>query len=414
MRAVLRFYLIALMIVAGTVRDATGTHLYIAAGFVLVAFLMGAFYVFVSAAPQLSARPKDTAGIPRVWAFGAAIIVYGLVMTVIRGYRMKDAAPLVFYFLPYLLFPLFALAFRSRRSWIGLLYWQIALACVVAVEAMAGLQAVGGSPERLMSEQFHNLMYFYGLIAGFLAIVLQLARGRTAAILAAAVALLLARMVLSGSRGEVAIFAAVVVFGLIMNVWISGTRSHRPIWVAAGTLAIGGAMLSFAPSLLNKAEIYGALLAHRTQVVGMSEEYRITEMRDAVSYAQVSGAGFGAVGEFGNAIAYTTSSEARARKSYVHELPALLYWKLGIVGLLMYLWLLAMMFKLARDMMRLKDPLLAVWLGLLAAWTVQSLVTMVFTRIDVAVVWASWMGGYVWYRTLPVVRWCQKPGVVRA
>lgn len=390
--------LIALMLVGLAVRSLQSPVEFVLYGLLVVVFAVAGAGLLAEAAARRTA-PDDpvhrlAALALGVWLLAGLAVTWGLLRSALAGDGMYVSLSWGARLVPLALFPAFAFAIRSREGWFRLLLGMVLLGTVSALIDIGEWLRGGETVFRLMSADFASIDYFYGLIAALTLLLLVPLDRVIRLALIAALPVLGVRMVLAVARAWYVIVALVVVYcAVVAWRWLPDAR-RRLVLLAGGALLAGVVLAAFGrlgPTPTAYLDAYAA----RFSVLDVSLHYRWSEIARAFTYGGVLGAGWGARGDFEDALLFTSSSYYFAVKPYVHNFVAFMFWKLGVVGLLLLALLGGYLARQALVTVRQRDALGFVVLGLWLAWLVHSLVNMNFGRPELNVWAAAWLGYFL-------------------
>ncbi|MDL1957444.1 MAG: hypothetical protein LWW95_10460 [Candidatus Desulfofervidus auxilii] len=338
----------------------------------------------------------------KIWWFcGGVGILYGLLISSIYGWEMYDTFSKAFYLVPLILLtPFSAFIFQNKNQWLKLLFFQSIIGFVSAFIDLLNIynQTIHFSIEkRFHSENFYNISFIYSFLMVLLLFFLLRLNLIYKFILLLFSLFLNLRIIFSISRGFLLLIIIVLIYVFILklnsNTKILKCKSFFYSWIKVLTLSIIFILLL----KLNFIYKYFLLYKNRMYFFKDSIEYRIEEIKSAIYYGNFLGEGWGAKRDFYEALQFTHNPEALIYKGYVHNLVGFLYWKIGIVGLIILFLFCFFIKKQCLINFKNKDILGHIFWCLIFCWFVHSMFNMVFSRIDINIWCASWLG-YFFYR----------------
>ncbi|MFO7271892.1 MAG: hypothetical protein DIU58_010635 [Sphaerobacter thermophilus] len=332
-----------------------------------------------------------------VWLLTGVLVAWGLLLSAFAGHDVYVSLSWAVRLVPLALFPAFAFAFRTEHAWLRLLVGMVLLGTVSALLDIAAWFRSRETLIRLMSADFSSIDYFYALLAAMTLLLLVPLPRWMGLLLMASLPVLLFRMLLSVARAWYVIVAVVAAYSVVVAWrWLPRAR-RRMVLVGAAVVAalaglVGSGLLGDAPMA------YLAASVERFAVLDTSLRYRWAEVATAFAYGGPLGAGWGARGDFEEALLFTSASYYFAVKPYVHNFIAFMFWKLGLLGLGTVGLLAGYLVRQGWAAVRRRDPLGLAVLGLWLAWGIHSMVNMNFGRPELNVWAAAWLGYLEWRR----------------
>ena len=300
---------------------------------------------------------------------------------------MYDTFSKAFYLVPLILLtPFSAFIFQNKNQWLKLLFFQSVIGFISAFIDLLNIynQTMHFSIEkRFHSENFYNISFIYSFCIILLLIFLLRLNLIYKFILLLFSFFLSLRIIFSISRGFLLLIIVVLIYvfilKLILNIKILKYKYFFYSWTKVLILSI--ILILFLK--LNFFHKYFLLYKNRISFLEDSIKYRIKEIKSAIYYGGILGEGWGAKREFYEALRFTKNPKALIYKGYVHNLIGFLYWKIGIVGLIIFFLFCFFIKKQCLINFKNKDILGHIFWCLVFCWFVHSMFNMVFSRIDI-------------------------------
>jgi hypothetical protein len=260
------------------------------------------------------------------------------VLTSVHNYGMlRSVKDDVSRFLPlFLCFPM-ALLVKDEKSWSYIFIMLIILGCIASLRDFYLWQ--GG---RLASVEFDNIDYFVALIICLSLLMLE--EGKIRWLLLVPIPLLMLRVLFSLNRSMIIFLIICLLLNAGRILYHKGIlKNLNWLMVLIVGILIGmNLMYSYGSSLLYVWEV-------RFNAVDVGTEFRAAEAQEIWNIVKKNpwGSGFGSEADFFAAHRLMPMA-ALTIKGYVHNAFLFLVWKLGPVGLLLFLIICWKLFKLLR------------------------------------------------------------------
>lgn len=331
----------------------------------------------------------------------ALIVVYGLFTSTLYGWNIKEALSLAFRLIPLALYPIYAYLFPKENDWKKMFVIFIVIGTLSAILDLRA--SVEDELIRLMSEDFISIDHFYALLFATGLLILVKMDTKIEIIILVCMPILLWRMFRSISRAEIFIFSLFFLFVMTIKLFFDNHNMKFFLSKKLILYALIGIFISY--KLYTYLDIgssfnyyYNAYVA-RSQIASRSILYRTSELSNAIQYGGFFGQGWGSIGDFSDALQYTTG-KGFASKSYCHNIVAFLIWKLGfIIGGILILSFLYFVINNFIASFKQRDRIGLLISGILASWMLHCAVNMYFAKPELNLWVSSWIGFFFWRET---------------
>lgn len=314
-----------------------------------------------------------------VWVPTVLVAAYGMFLSVQGGWNTELGMALAVRYTPILLLPAFVYTLRFERQWRLGVYFFVGLGVASALVDLSTLDLLDTHLTRLVSGDFFGVYHEYALVLTLLILVIGVTDGWLRAALIVGLPPLLWRTLLSLSRGPMFLAAVACVYGFAVATRFQLGKLVKRLAVVGVMTAVLWVPVRDVTST-RVADAYEVAFLNRTRFLGWAVDYRLSELRSALHYGGLTGEGWGSSEDFSRALNFTTSSEAVATKSYVHNLFGFFWWKLGVLGGALVGFLLYYLVREIRESARRGDRTGLVIGGNMALWFMHAMVNMNFAR----------------------------------
>lgn len=308
-----------------------------------------------------------------------SVFAYSLLVSLMGGFGIKEGIGLYVRFFPLLLIPIIALHIHSKFR-----YYVLIIAVVIegTLGALVDLKFTGNTHEivRLMNEDYISVDYFYSLLTCLYIIIFSNHSFLWKLMAIVPVFIIFPRLVMAVSRGEIALLFAFLALAFVINL-----RKYIDFKRLVSLLAAIFVLSAFALKFVDKEALmpYFKLLSKRSEHTESSMNYRVAELKAALSYGGIIGDGISSKRDFSAALQYTSSARAIGVKAYVHEFIGFFLWKFGwLVGGLFLVILMYWVFSAYRSIPIVDDDLFNLSFLILIIFLAHSMVNLYFLRVE--------------------------------